>query len=122
MTGVVPMSRAIKLQEFLLRINLLTITSFQRTKLFYITFYITSVKIFTSLEGTLDPFFLLHQVSTIAMKHDRTTPAANIQNTPAKLLMSRALPLCLVSTDEKRSQCPLCGHHLCFSMSMSPFC
>lgn len=57
----------------------------------------------TSFEGTREPFLLFHHVSNIAMRQERTIPAARIQKTPEKLFMSRALPFCLVSTDEYRS-------------------
>lgn len=76
----------------------------------------------TSLDGTREPFLLLHQVSSMAMKQDRTIPAARMQKTPAKLFMSRAPPFCFVSTEEYRSHWPFLGHHLCFRMSMSPLC
>ena len=76
----------------------------------------------TSFDGTLGPFLLFHHVSSMAIKQERTIPAARIQKTPAKLFMSRAPPFCFVSTEEYRSHWPLLGHHLCFRMSMSPFC
>lgn len=53
----------------------------------------------TSLEGTLDPFLRDHQLSTMAMRQESTTPAARTQKTPAKLWMSRALPRCRVWTE-----------------------
>ncbi|TNN67606.1 hypothetical protein EYF80_022175 [Liparis tanakae] len=53
----------------------------------------------TSLEGTLDPFLRDHQLSTIAMRQESTTPAASTQKTPAKLWMSRALLRCRVWTE-----------------------
>lgn len=76
----------------------------------------------TSLDGTLEPFLLFHHVSSMAIKQERTIPAARMQKTPAKLFMSRAPPFCFVSTEEYRSHWPFFGHHLCFRMSMSPFC
>ena len=79
-------------------------------------------QLLTSLEGTREPFLLVHQVSTMAMTQESTTPAASTQNTPAKLWMSRALPRCLVCTAEYRSHGLSRGHHFSFRMSMSPFC
>lgn len=79
-------------------------------------------QLLTSLEGTREPFLLVHQVSTMAMRQESTTPAASTQNTPAKLWMSRALPRCLVCTAEYRSHGLSWGHHFSFRMSMSPFC
>lgn len=76
----------------------------------------------TSLEGTLEPFRLVHQVSTVAMRQDSTTPAASTKNTPAKLWMSKALPFFLVPTAEYRSHGLSRGHHFSFRMSISPFC
>lgn len=76
----------------------------------------------TSFDGTREPFLLFHHVSSMAIKQERTIPAARIQKTPAKLFMSRAPPFCFVSTEEYRSHWPFFGHHLCFRMSMSPFC
>ena len=76
----------------------------------------------TSFDGTREPFLLFHHVSSMAIKQERTMPAARIQKTPAKLLMSRAPPFCFASTEEYRSHWPFLGHHLCFRMSMSPFC
>lgn len=76
----------------------------------------------TSFDGTREPFLLFHQVSSMAIKQERTIPAARMQKTPAKLFMSRAPPFCFVSTEEYRSHWPFLGHHLCFRMSMSPFC
>lgn len=57
----------------------------------------------TSFEGTREPFLLFHHVSNIAIKQESTIPAARMQNTPAKLLMSKAPPLYLGSTEEYRS-------------------
>ena len=79
-------------------------------------------QLLTSLEGTREPFLLVHQVSTMAMRQESTTPAASTQNTPAKLWMSRALPRCFVCTAEYRSHGLSRGHHFSFRMSMSPFC
>lgn len=76
----------------------------------------------TSLDGTREPFLLLHHVSSTAMRQESTIPAARMQNTPARLLMSRAPPFCFVSTEEYRSHWPFLGHHLCLRMSMSPLC
>lgn len=76
----------------------------------------------TSLDGTREPFLLLHHVSRTAMRQESTIPAARMQNTPARLLMSRAPPFCFASTEEYRSHWPFLGHHLCFRMSMSPLC
>lgn len=76
----------------------------------------------TSLEGTREPFLRDHQLSTMAMRQESTTPAARTQKTPAKLWMSRALLRCRVCTELYRSQGLSLGHHFSFSMSMSPFC
>ncbi len=67
--------------------------------LFCVPWYTVTHPSPTSLEGTLDPFLRDHQLSTIAMRQDRTTPAAKTQKTPAKLWMSRALPRCRVWTE-----------------------
>lgn len=76
----------------------------------------------TSLDGTREPFLRLHHVSNTAMRQESTIPAARIQKTPARLLMSRAPPFCFASTEEYRSHWPFLGHHLCLRMSMSPLC
>lgn len=76
----------------------------------------------TSFDGTREPFRRLHHVSRTAMRQESTIPAARMQNTPARLLMSRAPPFCFASTEEYRSHWPFLGHHLCLRMSMSPLC
>jgi hypothetical protein len=76
----------------------------------------------TSFDGTREPFLRLHHVSRTAMRQESTIPAARMQNTPARLLMSKAPPFCFASTEEYRSHWPFLGHHLCLRMSMSPLC
>lgn len=83
---------------------------------------VSASHLLTSLEGTLEPFLRDHQLSTMAMRQESTTPAARTQKTPAKLWMSRALLRCRVCTELYRSQGLSLGHHFSFSMSMSPFC
>lgn len=81
-----------------------------------------TVKTLTSFDGTLEPFLRVHQVSTVAIRQESTTPAASTKKTPAKLWMSKALPLFRVPTGEYRSHGLSRGHHFSFKMSMSPFC
>lgn len=82
----------------------------------------STLKTLTSFEGTLEPFLRVHQVSTVAIRQESTTPAASTKKTPAKLWMSKALPVFRVPTGEYRSHGLSRGHHFSFRMSMSPFC
>lgn len=79
------------------------------------------LSVVTSLGFSLRQWLLFHQVSSAATSSASSSPAARMQNTPAKLWRRNALPSGWASAWLCRSQRPFLGHHFCFKVSRSPF-
>lgn len=79
------------------------------------------LSVVTSLGCSLRQWLLFHKVSSAATRRASRSPAAKIQNTPAKLWRRSARPSGCASAWLCRLQRPFFGHHFCFRMSRSPF-